>query len=479
MATGLKRFKNNYITILEMANDVYNSTLRDIHYLNNLGKELRCYINMLESLEYNIYSEPFKITEPIAKLCEIGFNDYSRFCDTINKEEYNMNNNVNVEDLILSGTGIRGMKNIAMSKIINYYYNKVKNHFGFEMYFNSVVDVDAATALIKSIDKDFVNHSRMVNSQKERKINSTFILKLRNDTYLLVNGNVSDYKNNDSDFVQCSLYLYFFGKKSYQEMNRFKSALDESKDCVGNTIVYGITGMEHGDDWSCIGRAIKSREFSTLYFDNDIEKDIKEFIDTWLDNEETYINRGLLFKTGILLHGSPGTGKSSIATAIADYLKCDLVNIDMSTFNNINITSLVNTINSDNNRYVVLLDEIDAVFKNREEDLSETQNNKVTKLLTFLDSVQSPNNVIFVATTNYYDRLDPALLRKGRFDKEYQIDGISKETARRMCKGFNLSDKSTSKLLSNKPDDKLIIPSTLQAEILEQIKYENCNKGEY
>ena len=85
-----------------------------------------------------------------------------------------------------------------------------------------------------------------------------------------------------------------------------------------------------------------------------------------------------------------------------------------------------------------------------------------------MDSVNSPNNVVFVATTNYVDTLDSAVTRKGRFDKMIEINGISKSTAKRMCEGFNVPEDKMKKILDNKPD--IINPCDLQTEILENIK---------
>lgn len=59
-------------------------------------------------------------------------------------------------------------------------------------------------------------------------------------------------------------------------------------------------------------------------------------------------------------------------------------------------------------------------------------NANIKQLLQFLDSSQSPNNVIFIATTNYIDRLDHALVRKGRFDLKIELDDFNKDTARKM-----------------------------------------------
>lgn len=370
------------------------------------------------------------------------------------------NNNQLVEEMILSGQGLRGLKNKAVTKATLFGYEKVKNHFGFDFnYFN-----DQAQNAFSIIKKYFLNEDDKGDSDEGHKFNSTFFIKLDKHTYLLFSGKTNMSKEGSN----VSAYLYFFGKKSFKYKNKFKKIYDKEYNSESHMTVYNISAQDSGS-WICTGNTVASRSFDTLYFDNDISDDIKEFLDTWKENQPIYDKRGLIFKTGILLYGNPGTGKSSIASAIADYLKCDLITIDMTTFDNINISSVVDSINADDYRYVVLLDEIDTIFKSRQEEINENQNNKVTKLLQLLDSVQSPNNVVFVATTNYFDRLDPAVIRKGRFDRCYEIGNFNKETARRMCEGFDLATSITDNILSKYTTGE-VNPAKLQTEILEAIR---------
>ena len=204
----------------------------------------------------------------------------------------------------------------------------------------------------------------------------------------------------------------------------------------------------------------------TLFFDKDIKNKICKHLDDWLTNEEVYKDRGLTFKTGILLYGVAGTGKSSLASAIATYLNCGLITIDTATFADLNITEVVESINADNNRYVILIDEIDTIFTSRDEDnITDSQKVRTSKLLSLLDSQQSPNNVIFVATTNYIDKLDRAVIRKGRFDMSIELGNISKDTAMEMCKSFNLTKEQSMKAISEF-EGREINPAELQNVIL-------------
>ena len=141
-----------------------------------------------------------------------------------------------------------------------------------------------------------------------------------------------------------------------------------------------------------------------------IKEDILKHIDKFLANREMYMKRNLPYKTGVLLEGPPGTGKSSIANMIATEYNCDMVLINMSEFSKINTDFLATTINADDKFYVVVLEDIDCVIGDRQDENDDLENKKnVNKLLQFLDSTSSPTNVVFVATTNHVEKLDDAI----------------------------------------------------------------------
>ena len=388
---------------------------------------------------------------------------YANTCFDENEKEKNSmeeNNNKMVEEIIENGIGIRGLKNKAINKLIKAGYNKTLNHFGVSVYSDNYNDVYDMIKIIKELDK---KDKIKIKEDNKYIINSTYLLKMRKDTFILISGSS---KNG-----LASLYIYFFGKKSQRYYKWFVSKLRSNDN--NTNYVYNISySKEEPRGWKCIMSTSAKRDFSTLFFDNHIEEDIKKFLDNWIENESIYRNRGLLFKTGILLYGNPGTGKSSIANAIAAYLDCNIVTIDMTNFANLDIAGISTTINADSSRYIILLDEIDVLFSNRDNN-SKDQNEAISKLLLLLDSVQSPDNVVFVATTNYVDRLDPALIRKGRFDKKIEIGNISYNTAVKMCRSFGIKDEREVELLlskNNKDKDNKFNPATLQSDILEVMK---------
>lgn len=379
---------------------------------------------------------------------------YNGYCTTEREVNEMDKNKIQIEDIILNSVGL---KNKAKAYITKYGITKIKNYFGCELLTWSYTEIRQINSILKELDSKNTLH---IIDPCEIK-NITSVLKLRNDTFVYVNESMPSVDKDGGH-----LYLYFFGKKAYAYKNKIASAI--KRDVGGSTRIYNLTTINR-NDWKTTVKINDVRDFDTLYFDGDIDKDIKSHLDSWIDSESIYKERGLLFKTGILLYGEPGTGKSSIALAIASYLKCNIINIDLSNFSNFNIGEVVTAIDADKDRYVILLDEIDTLFKSRDDqDTTQEQKEAISKLLALLDSAQSPNNVVFVATTNYIDRLDKAVIREGRFDKQYCIKNISKQTAIKMCYSFGLTHDEINKLLRDKVGD--INPAKLQVEIVDVIK---------
>ena len=374
-----------------------------------------------------------------------------------------------IEELITSSMSIRGLANKARNKALINVYKQAKGTFGFEAnignsnkfikvykYFHNVCGLD----LGKRCEEGKFLYASTFNK----------LFKVESHTYCFLSW---DRK------AECSGYMYIFGKKSYKHFNYISTnILEEGSEHNGqSTTFYTIYASKNKEDWSGVRKLNKARPFNTLYFDNEIEGKIKAHLDKWLKNKDTYKTRGIIFKTGILLYGSPGTGKSSIAAAVADYLHCNVISIDSASFKDLNINEVTASINADDNMYVVLLDDIDVILTSRDDENTTTDDKAtIAKLLGFLDSSNSPDNVVFIATTNHIELFDSAISRAGRFDKVIEVEDISKSTAHRMCEGFGLSNEDAKAVLAEYGTYSKINPANLQVAILEKIK-DNINNG--
>ncbi|KAM0874112.1 hypothetical protein ACQ4PT_037604 [Festuca glaucescens] len=190
--------------------------------------------------------------------------------------------------------------------------------------------------------------------------------------------------------------------------------------------------------------------FDTLAMDLSLKQAIIDDIDRFLKRKEYYLRIGKAWKRGYLLYGPPGTGKSSLVAAMANYLRFNLYDLDLSkVYDNSNLHRLLMDMP---NKSTLVIEDIDCCFdaKSREKrkdrktpkppadgddnsiaadddddgdemsDMGAYRQHNITLsgLLNFIDGLWSTSGEerIIIFTTNYKDRLDPALLRPGRMD---------------------------------------------------------------
>lgn len=382
------------------------------------------------------------------------------------KMKFNKGHLARVSGKVISRIGLYALEDKVIDAVVASTKNVVKNKLCTEIKLIQLHDIEIVTDIIQKFDKNFSRHIDNGHDPKAKPIiASSYLLRIRRDILVYVNGK-HETANNGMDRITLTLTVFGEGQKKFVKFinNKIKEKRSDT------FLIYNITADREGY-WSCSSSPAASRSFETLYFDGDIADQIKNHLDDWKSNEDLFTKRGLIYKTGILLHGTHGTGKSSIASAIANYLGFNLISINSADFGKINISDVVDSINCDTDRYVILLDEIDTIYTSRDsEDITDEQKNTTAKLLTFLDSVSSPNNCVIVATTNYIDKLGADLKRNGRFDKILRIDDFNRDTAIRMCKGFGLSDKDASIVLESFDKEGIYNPAKLQGAILSHIQ---------
>ncbi|XP_062565452.1 mitochondrial chaperone BCS1 [Armigeres subalbatus] len=219
-----------------------------------------------------------------------------------------------------------------------------------------------------------------------------------------------------------TVQLTAFGR----DKNLYFKILEEArqlalKNTEGKTIMYTAMGSE----WRPFGHPRKRRPLKSVVLDDGVTdrilRDCREFI----QNPQWYADRGIPYRRGYLLHGPPGCGKSSFITALAGEIEFGICLLNLSE-RGLTDDRLNHLMNVAPQQSIILLEDIDAAFLSRED--TKTQKaafeglNRVTfsGLLNCLDGVASTEARIVFMTTNYIDRLDPALIRPGRVDvKEY------------------------------------------------------------
>lgn len=184
--------------------------------------------------------------------------------------------------------------------------------------------------------------------------------------------------------------------------------------------------MNQYDRWSCIDLNHPAT-LETLAMEAELKQRIIEDLARFVKRKEYYKRIGKAWKRGYLLFGPPGTGKSSLIAAIANYLRFDIYDLDLKEVtSNARLKKLLVAMT---NKSVLVIEDIDCSIdlRNRdEEDENKKKSNDdvtLSGLLNFIDGLWSTSGEerIIVLTTNYKDRLDPALLRPGRMDMHIEM----------------------------------------------------------
>jgi cell division protease FtsH len=169
--------------------------------------------------------------------------------------------------------------------------------------------------------------------------------------------------------------------------------------------------------------------FADVAGQDEAKESLTEIID-FLHNPQKYAAIGAKLPKGALLVGSPGTGKTLLAKAVAGEANVPFFSIAGSDFVEMFVgvgASRVRDLFQQANKQapaIIFIDEIDAIGKSRDSRLggNDEREQTLNQLLSEIDGFDSSKGVVILAATNRPEILDKALLRAGRFDRRIIVD---------------------------------------------------------
>ncbi|WFD25878.1 Complex III assembly protein translocase and chaperone [Malassezia nana] len=231
---------------------------------------------------------------------------------------------------------------------------------------------------------------------------------------------------------------------AYQHL--FPQLLNEARQLAlsssqGKTIVYTSWGAE----WRPFGHPRRVRELGSVVLPSKRKDEIVHDLTRFLTRNAWYTKRGIPYRRGYLLHGAPGSGKTSFITALAGHLGFHICLLNLAE-RGMTDDKLTHLLSNAPERSILLLEDIDAAFLGRNTHAPERHadgyqpNVTFSGLLNALDGVASGESRIIFMTTNHLERLDPALIRPGRVDVICELGDAEDDQVHELLIRFYHSD---------------------------------------
>ena len=217
-----------------------------------------------------------------------------------------------------------------------------------------------------------------------------------------------------------------------------------------------------GDYWDHIGD-IHGRGIETVVTDDDRVKRAAEDMRWFYGAQDWYAQRGVPWRRGYLLHGPPGTGKSSLIRALASDLHLDIATMDIGRTGMTN-DDLREAMMDAPKHALLAIEDVDAIFVKR--DGQQKSGVSFSGLLNAIDGVGAQEGRALILTTNHIEQLDPALVRPGRADVHVGLGLVGVKSATNLFDRFFPDEKELCAEFCRNIGKEKVAPSTLQGWLL-------------
>lgn len=249
---------------------------------------------------------------------------------------------------------------------------------------------------------------------KYRQENDTLIVKLKGSYVKIYKGR--EKLENASSLL--SLYFDHFSISILFFKSKIKCLLEEVIDFnqqfkkeSSRRDVYTWDGYHN---WNRL-TDIRMKSFDQVVLPKEMKESLIKDIDEFLVSEKWYEEKAIPYKRGYLFYGTPGNGKTSVSVAMANYLNRSIHTVTISEITD--DASMRSVFRGVKASAVLLFEDVDTMFDGRKSKKGAS----FSTFLNCLDGVFYKHGSIVIMTTNYVNKLDPALIRPGRIDFKAEI----------------------------------------------------------
>ena len=292
-----------------------------------------------------------------------------------------------------------------------------------------------------------------------------------------------------SSWKNCNILKSFVNEIDSKYQHHFYGSVDTDK----------LYTFEWNDEGNFEYNEMKiKKNFKNVYLTEKVETGIRNDIDTFFKNKDFYLENGIPYKRGYLLYGCPGGGKNSLVYAIANEYKLNLYKLNYKC----DLKHMVSKIPP---RSLLFIDEVDMRIyndrleanegkkdeksegnekkdeknekkdekkdeKNEKKDEKKNDTNKIvnkldkfslSSLMEILDGYDHLHECIVIMTTNHREVLDPALIRPGRIDLQFQLEEFTAMDIMKTVKkftGFDIEVRENVKMTSSTLINQILLP---------------------
>jgi DNA replication protein DnaC len=354
----------------------------------------------------------------------------------------------------------------------------------FKAVWSYIIQSIDKNEMIYQIKETITSHDSLSYDHKKKTLdifivyqNKHFLIDENIYAYTQVNREEdNDKKENNStkiDIITIEIYSYVLSLAKLKEYvdnitTNYLSSIKNNR--TNKRFIYfldQVTYRENESRFNCWREDIfeSARTFNNIFFDG--KQNIINKLDYFIKNKDWYDEKGIPYTLGIGLHGPPGTGKTSLIKAIANYTQRHIVVISpklIKTKQQLEHFFFEDSYNEDNekgsinfNNKIIVFEDIDCIGdlvlerKNIKPIIKPNEELKVTDMLKTMCELNEENNQspitlddilnlwdgiretpgrIIIISSNKYDKLDAALIRPGRIDISHELSNASHQTIR-------------------------------------------------